>query len=227
MHIDLDSIKFDVLNTALRWAGQRNDSLYYRKRGDSVFVSIGIKEERFIDWRSLERSAARVRAKASAISASVFDTFKSFMPKKDNEDDHDNRTQEVWAHKAGTDEVLVYRDRGFTIRSGRDLITEGLKHPHKTKPIVLNDKDAAHIVTLNERSDRYWRRSSMFESTFRMSIEVRLRVWIKQNQTDIMRLYHYDTPRLFVIKNDDRKYVVTASEYGEFKWSMHEIYECH
>jgi hypothetical protein len=94
--------------------------------------------------------------------------------------------------------------------------------------VVREDEGGREIARLKFRCDRYLRASAMYKEAFKKAVFDRIRVHI-QGLVDMSNSAYYGAyypQKIFIIKNEDRKYVFSTDSRGNICLHEGEVVEC-
>ena len=204
---------------------KRDRRVYYYVKTGYSHKSIGINPKKMLDWRNLERRYHDLEEKWLIINKKLWDSFASVGREQ-------GKDEEKWI-LAGDDALYIVSSRGggYSIESASRMAEDLIKDPKVSRRkyfVVREDEGGREIARLKFRCDRYLRASAMYKEAFKKAVFDRIRVHI-QGLVDMSNSAYYGAyypQKIFIIKNEDRKYVFSSDNRGNVCLHEGEVVEC-
>lgn len=173
----------------------------------------GIDCNKLLDWRSLERRYACVKERGESIRKTFFDTCKKLSQ---------NHIYDVWLLQDDGERAHVYREGYLGSEPVQELINRSTNDPDK-KACVPTGEERSSLLRLLERDRTYSRRAGLWRFAFEQSVTARLVPFLKRELLYKESRWHFYKDAIFLIRNDDRQYVVASNDRGmiSFNYATH------
>ena len=220
--IDLDSMPLPYMERKIQenkrpFRGQRPEDRLLRTR---QWKSLGIRPERLLDWRGLERRWSQLDDIVNQASEAVWDIYRKLSRISTEK----GGGGEVWIPLPGGESCDVFRvdkhdkRQSLGTESFKRLLERAVPDPSLRPYVVLGD-DLDRLVSYKRRVETMRRRAGAYWVAFRQSMEARLEAYAtSEDNLAPIPGYNFHNPCAFVFSNDDRTYLITSNESGTLTW---------
>lgn len=189
------------------WIITDNNMMHSRTRG------LGIRPEKLIDWRRLERRYYQINENWKGASTQFWDSLR-LLTKPDDR-------YETWVY-IGDDELLRVQRRDSTSACGsysaacasqiaKSLLENGPARCEQPQRMITYENGGKQIAHLQKKSERLRSSAWKYKSAFCRGVIDRIVAYNKANDPT-WETYSYNTRRqTYIVDNDDRQYVFNCS----------------
>ena len=184
--------------------------------------SIGVKPQKMLDWRALERRHHQLLGLWKEANSEFWHSLKNVVRKPKKNEDKLVMIDEETA-------IVLSTRGGYSLESSARLVKGLMKDPKSRGDffVVKPEEGGRELGRMLHRKDRLGRACGKYFFAFRKAISDRLEVFKRTLiEGDEVHYRAYYPEMSFLIKNDGRTHVVTMTSNGALTFHEGEVMEC-
>ena len=176
---------------------------------------LGIRPETMANWRGLERRTHELHVAWRDANSKFWDFTRKIRTAAGADSDEDLNV----LVDTGDEGIMNIDESGYSTSSKYSIVERLVRDPESEGKFVLvsYENGGRELGRLNHRESRLHKAFNMYQDAFRQAVEERLSGPINDRMRRDLRYNFYD-PAVYIIENENRKYVVTLCRKGFIEW---------